>query len=144
VPAAPATAYYRPLVHADVDALAELSRRVGGVETAAQWEAFLLRPGSIALGAVADAGIVGYAAGEVRRGFGLVAPVGWVEAFGVDLDRRGEGIGRTLLGELLRRFSERDAAHVYTLVPVHDRVLAPFFRELGFRDEPLACLGCRL
>ena len=27
------------------------------------------------------------------------------------------------------------------LVAVHDRALAPFFRDVGFREEPLACLG---
>jgi len=68
----------------------------------------------------------------------------WVEQFGVDLAWRARGVGWTLAQELLRCFREKGAAHAYTVVPLHDRVLGPFFRQLGFRDELLACLGCRL
>ena len=131
----------RDLHLTEAAALAELSTSLGGSETEEQWRALLERSNAVALGAVADGRIVGYAAGEVRTGFGLPAPVGWVEAFGVDLEHRGEGTGRHLLSELLRRFSDSGAAHVYTLVPVHDQVLGPFFRQYGFRDEPLVCLG---
>lgn len=134
----------RPLTVDDAGALAALSGKLGGSETAAQWVSFFGRPQAIAVGAVVDGRIVGYAAGEVRSGFGLPKPVAWVEAFGIDLGHRGEGVGRALLGDLLRRAAALGAAHVYTLVPVHDRVLAPFFRQLGFRDEPLTCLGCAL
>ena len=131
----------RPLTAAEAGALAELSARIGGGETEEQWRSFLERDNAFALGAVADGHVVGYAAGEVRTGFGLPAPVGWVEAFGVDLEHRGEGTGRHLLSELLRRFADAGATHVYTLVPLHDQVLGPFFRQYGFRDEPLQCLG---
>ena len=131
----------RDLSAADAGALAELAERLGGSETEDQWRAFLGRENAVALGAVSDGRVVGYAAGEVRTGFGLPAPVGWVEAFGVDLEHRREGTGRHLLGELLRRFADAGVEHVCTLVPVHDQVLGPFFRQYGFRDEPLACLG---
>jgi GNAT superfamily N-acetyltransferase len=134
----------RPLTVDDAEALAALSGKLGGSETADQWVAFFARPHAIGVGATFDGKIVGYAAGEVRTGFGLPRPVAWVEAFGIDLEHRGEGLGRSLLGDLLRRSAALGAAHVYTLVPVHDRVLAPFFRQLGFRDEPLTCLGCAL
>ena len=43
--------------------------------------------------------------------------------------------------DLLERFARNGATHVYTLVSVHDQVLAPFFRQVGFRDAPLQCLG---
>lgn len=134
----------RSLTGADAGALAALSLRLGGHETAAQWTSFLARPTAIAVGAVAGDRIVGYAAGEIRVAFGMAAPAAWVEAFGIDLEERGQGVGRTLLAELLRRAQAKGAAHVYTLVPIHDRVLAPFFRQVGFRDEPLSCLGCAL
>lgn len=139
----PATAPIRSrdLLEADATALAQLSLRLGGSETAEQWSALLRRPSAIALGAVVDARVVGYAAGEVRGGFGMPGPVAWLEAFGIDVERRGGGIGRALLGELLERFARSGATHVYTLTPVHDHVLAPFFRQVGFRDEPLSCLG---
>lgn len=131
----------RDLVADDAGALAALSGRIGGSETPAQWAAFLLRPSAIALGVVEEDRIVGYAAGEVRGGFGMPGPVAWLEAFGVELDRRGAGVGRLLIADLLERFTRHGATHAYTLVAVHDQVLAPFFRQVGFRDEPLACLG---
>lgn len=134
----------RDLSVADAEALGALSASLGGSETAQDWSALLARRTAVAVAAVADGRIVGYAAGEIRGGFGMAARAAWVEAFGIDLAHRGEGVGRQLLGELLRRFAASGAGHVYTIVPSHDRVLAPFFRELGFRDEPLACMGCAL
>lgn len=125
----------------DATALATLSLRLGGGETAEQWSALLRRPRVIALGAVEDGRVVGYAAGEVRGGFGMPGAVAWLEAFGVEVERRGAGVGRLLVADLLERFARGGATHVYTLVAVHDQVLAPFFRQVGFRDEPLACLG---
>lgn len=140
--APPATAARsRALTIADAPELAALALRLGGSETAGQWASFLSRPAAIGIAAVADGAIVGYAAGEVRTGFGLPEPAGWVEAFGIGLEQRGHGVGRALLEDLLRRFIEAGATHVYTVVPVHDHSLAPFLRQLGFRDEPLSCLG---
>ncbi len=134
----------RVLGPTDVEALAALSARIGGVETAADWSALLARATAVAVGALVAGRLAGYAAGEVRGGFGMSGRAGWVEAFGIDLDQRGAGVGRALLAELLRRFAAAGATRAYTLVPPHDRVLAPFFRQLGFRDEALSCLGCAL
>jgi ribosomal protein S18 acetylase RimI-like enzyme len=64
-----------------------------------------------------------------------------VDAFGIDLSQRGQGVGRDLAVALLAELRAAGADHVYTLVPVHDRALGPFFRDLGFRDEPQVCLG---
>lgn len=143
MPAVPATTQpkTRDLTADDVPALAMLSLRLGGSETPEQWGAFLRRPRVIALGAIDDGRLVGYAAGEVRGGFGMPGAVAWLEAFGVEVERRGAGVGRLLVADLLERFARAGATHVYTLVAVHDQVLAPFFRQVGFRDEPLACLG---
>ena len=138
----PATALRtRELTLDDAHTLAALSLRLGLSETPEQWSAFVRRTSVVSVGALADDRIVGYAAGDVRGGFGMAGPVAWLEAFGVELERRGGGVGRTLLSEVLERFARRGAAHVYTLVPVHDQVLAPFFRQVGFRDEALVCLG---
>lgn len=132
---------YRSVEIGDAPALAALSKRLGGGETADRWEAFLERPTTVAVAAVDDLGVVGYAAGDVRIAFGMPAPAAWVEAFGVDLGWRARGVGWALAQELLGRFRLAGATYVYTVVPLHDRVLAPFFREIGFRDELLACLG---
>ncbi len=130
----------RTLGEADASRLAALSSALGA-ETAADWALRLRREGSVVVGAFLDDALVGYAAGDVRRSFGLDGTAGWVDAFGVDLAYRGHGFGRTLAASLLARLREVGATHVYTVVPVHDRAMEPFFRELGFRDEPLACLG---
>ena len=132
---------FRPLNGGDAAKVAALARKLGGDETVDEWERFLLRPGAIAFGANAGHALVGYAAGDVGRRFGLPGPAAWIEAFGVDLDWRAKGLGRALAAELLRQFGDAGAVRVYTLVPLHDRSLGPFFRGLGFRDEALSCLG---
>lgn len=132
---------FRPLNGGDAPLVAALSGKLGGHEKVEEWERFLSRPGVIAFGAHAGRTLVGYAAGEVATRFGLPGPAAWVEAFGVDLDWRAKGLGRALAVELLRRFGDAGAVRVYTVVPLHDRSLGPFFRGLGFRDEALCCLG---
>jgi L-amino acid N-acyltransferase YncA len=133
----------RTLGPADAQRLAALSSALGA-ETFADWAQRLRRDGCVVVGAEIGEVLVGYASGDVRRSFGLEGAVGWVDVFGVDLAFRGRGLGRTLAAGLLERLRKLGASHVYTVVPVHDQSLDPFFRELGFRDEPLACLGRKL
>lgn len=129
----------RDLRPTDAASLAELAQLLGSGETVDQWRQ-RLRGGNIAIGAQLDGRLVGYATGAVRTAFGL-EPAGWVETFGVANAGRGQGLGRTLAAALFVRFRELGATHAYTLVAVHDRALAPFFRDVGFREEPLSCLG---
>lgn len=136
-------AIVRTLGPADTPRIATLSTVLGG-ETFEDWSRRLARHGSVVVGAEIGGELAGYAAGDVRRSFGLDGAVGWIDAFGVDFRFRGHGLGRTLAAGLLGRLRELGAAHVYTVVPVHDPVMDPFFRELGFRDEPLSCLGREL
>lgn len=130
----------RELRATDVVALVELAERIGSGETQHDWKLRLRRSSVVVIGAVEDGRMVGYAAGAVRPAFGL-GTAGWVEAFGVDNAWRGRGLGRSLASVLFERFGALGAARIYTLLPLHDLVLAPFFRDLGFRDEPLVCLG---
>ena len=130
----------RLLGRSDATHLTALSGRFGA-EPLADWQARFARADSLVVGAEIDGRLVGYAGGEVRRSFGRSAPTAWVDAFGVDLDQRGHGVGRALAVALLGRLRVRGADHVFTLVPLHDRALDPFFRDLGFRDEPVVCLG---
>lgn len=140
------SATLRSLSVRDATALASLSKTLGGHETAADWKRMLSRSGehALAIGAEAGGSLVGYAAGEVRIAFGLAEPAGWLEAFGVDLAWRGRGVGRELAAAALAQFRKLGAVRAYTVVPVHDRSLLPFLRELGFREESLACLGREL
>ena len=130
----------RRLVADDLAPLADLSARLEA-ESAQHWAERLGDADAIVLGAELDGVLVGYASGEVRRSFGRAAAAGWVDAFGIDLSRRGHGVGHDLASAFLAELRARGADHVFTLVPLHDRTLGPFFRDLGFRDEPQVCLG---
>lgn len=127
----------------DLARLGELSARLGA-DSPRDWSGRLGRSDTVALGAELEGRLVAYAAAEVRRSFGRATPAAWIDAFGVDLAFRGHGIGRSLLAELLSRLRSLGADHVFTLVPLHDRTMAPFFRELGFHDEPITPLGREL
>lgn len=134
----------RSLRPGDVTALVSLSRRLSGNESAEDWSGLLARSQegrAAAFGIEVDGDLVGYAAAEVRMAFGLPRVTGWIESFAVDLPWRGRGYGRALIEALFARLAELGAERVLTLVPLHDLSTTPFFRELGFRDEPLRCLG---
>jgi ribosomal protein S18 acetylase RimI-like enzyme len=133
----------RRLGRSDLARLAALSTRLGA-ESAADWAERLRHRDAVVLGAEIDGALVGYAAGEVRRSFGRASLAGWVDAFGIDLSQRGLGIGRDLAAAFLAELRVRGADHVLTLVPLHDRALGPFFRDLGFRDEAFVCIGKEL
>lgn len=132
----------RDLRTGDSAAVASLAQLLGSRETVDRWRQ-RLRAGAVAICAEDEGRLVGYATGAVRGAFGLDA-AGWVETFGVANEWRGRGLGRSLAAALFARFRELGAAHAYTVLPMHDRTLAPFFRDLGFREEPLACVGTAL
>jgi GNAT superfamily N-acetyltransferase len=127
----------------DLVRLAELSGRLG-TDSVRDWSGRFGHSGTVIMGAELEGRLVAYAAAEVRRSFGRATPAAWIDAFGVDLAYRGHGVGRSLLAALLARLRSLGADHVFTLVPLHDRTMAPFFRELGFRDEPITPLGREL
>ncbi len=133
----------RPLGRADLARLAALSAGFAA-ETVVDWARRLDRPGVVVIGAELGDTLIGYAAGEMRRSFGSAVAAAWIDAFGVDLAHRGHGVGRSLLTALLASLRDLGADHVFTLVPLHDRGVAPFFRELGFREEPLVPIGREL
>lgn len=60
-------------------------------------------PGFVRLKAVADAQMIGFAAGEIRRGDGA----GWVVTLGVLSEYRRQGIGQALLRECERLLNSR-------------------------------------
>ena len=130
----------RRLGRADLSRLAALSEKLDA-ESADDWAERLRHRDVVILGAEAGGLLVGYAAGEVRRSFGRASRAGWIDAFGIDLSQRGQGLGRQLATAFLAELRAGGADHVFTLVPLHDRTMDPFFRDLGFRDESLVCLG---
>ena len=132
---------FRDLRPADIGVVVALAGLLGSTESPAHWRQRLRRgSGTVAIGAEADGRLVGYAVGVVNAAFGL-RPTGWVESFGVDNAWRGRGLGRRVALELIARFKDLGAERASTLLPLHDLALAPFFRDLGFREEGLACFG---
>ena len=131
----------RTLQETDAESLADLSRALGGAEAASDWRERLRAERTCVVGAEADERLIGYAAGAVRTVFGQARPAGWIESFAVTLEWRGRGLGRALLASLLHDFRRFGAERVYTVVARHDRAMAPFLREIGFREELLLCLG---
>lgn len=130
----------RVLGRVDAPRLAMLSARLGA-ESLADWVDRLGRPDCLVVGAEVGGRLVGYAAGDVRRTIGRSLPTAWVISFAVELEQRGRGTGRDLALALLERLRASGADHVVATLPLHDRELDPFFRGLGFRDEPVVCLG---
>lgn len=134
----------RVLRGADAAAVAALARRLGWPGDPPEWSRVISRRDAIAVGLEIEGALAGYAVATVRLAFGIGVPVGWIEHFGVDVTRRGSGVGRALSDALLARLREAGVRRVATLVPLHDRELAPFFREIGFSEEPRLCLGREL
>lgn len=101
--------------------------------------------GGAALVAIADIG--GRTVGEARAELCARADGGveaWIDEVRVDPQSRGGGIARRLVAALMSELKRRGALEVYTLVHRSDTTLVPFFRDLGFRERPYACLGCSL
>jgi GNAT superfamily N-acetyltransferase len=94
----------------------------------------------IVLGAEHYGDLIAYAAGDVRPSLGVDGATGWVDAFGIALPYRGEGVARALVVELIGRLRHRGAARVCAALPLHDRTIGPFLRRLGFREAALSCL----
>ena len=78
----------RELRDADIPALVALSDVLGAGETLDTWRRRLSEGELVAICAEQDGALVGYAAGSVRRSFGLET-AGWIEAFGVANAWRG-------------------------------------------------------
>jgi ribosomal protein S18 acetylase RimI-like enzyme len=91
--------------------------------------------------AEADGKVVGVMLGDCRAGeFGLEAPSGWIERFGIDPDFRGRDLGRQMFEAMCAHFKAEGATSVRTLVDRNDSSLAGFLKAIGFGDSPLTAL----
>ncbi|GAB4200045.1 MAG: GNAT family N-acetyltransferase [Roseiflexaceae bacterium] len=63
-------------------------------------------------------------------GFGELAANGHIDCFYVHKDHQGSGVGRALLGEILRRAQAAGLARLYTEASL---TAIPFFKQHGFR-----------
>lgn len=89
--------------------------------------------GFICLAAPVGDRLGGFLVAEARGvEFGEEEPVGWVEVVGVDPEFQGQGIGRALGKEALRRLRRRGVRRVKTLVRWDAGEMIAYFETLGF------------
>jgi GNAT superfamily N-acetyltransferase len=89
---------------------------------------------SICLAAPVGDRLGGFLVAEIRTvEFGGREPVGWIEVVGVDPEFQGQGIGRALGAEALRRLRRRGVRHVKTLVRWDAGEMVSYFSTLGFK-----------
>ena len=132
----------RPLVAADLDAVVAIDRERGG-RTRSEYYARRLRglaeepEGGVAVVAERGGRLAGFAFARVLDGeFGGEAPVGLLDAIGVDTQALHQGVATGLLDALERQLAARRARELRTQVEWTDHGLAGFFARAGFRLAP--------
>jgi len=94
------------------------------------FERFLGEPGFLVAD---DDGVVGYVVADTMPNHGT--SMGHVKDLAVDPDRRGEGIGRLLLGEALGELLVDGAARVKLEVRESNEEAQALYREFGFETH---------
>ena len=135
----------RPLDELDLDGIVRIDEKLGGGYRPEVWEQrvmFYVRrdPGASQV-AEADGKVVGFMLGDCRAGeFGLEAPSGWIERFGIDPAYRGRDLGRRMFDAICAHFRAEGATRVRTLVSRDDAALTGFLTAIGFADSTLTAL----
>jgi len=70
--------------------------------------------------------------------------VGYCYRLAVEPSRRREGIGAALVGELQRRFAERNIRRMMVPLDTHNEAALPLYRSLGFGADSFAKLTRQL
>jgi ribosomal-protein-alanine N-acetyltransferase len=94
------------------------------------FERFLEEPGFLV---AADEGVVGYVVADTMPNHGT--SMGHIKDLAVAHDRRGEGIGRLLLGEALGRLFVEGAGRVKLEVRASNGAATSLYREFGFETH---------
>ncbi|MGE5504815.1 MAG: N-acetyltransferase family protein [Actinomycetota bacterium] len=131
----------RDIVAADLDRVVELDRRLTGTARRTFHEKRLkaaqANPDSFVAVAVGDGALSGYAFAHILDGeFGGVAPVGVVDALGVDPDQRGRGHARALMAGLEAAMVKRGVREVVTQADWTEHGMVGFFQSAGFALAP--------
>ena len=135
----------RPLDELDLNGIVRIDEKISGTYQPDVWERrvmFYTRrdPGASQV-AVVDGQVVGFMLGDCRAGeFGLEAPSGWIERFGIDPDYRGKDLGRRLFDAICAHFRASGASRVRTLVDKNDAAIPGFLKAIGFGESSLVAL----
>ena len=132
----------RALRPADLDAVVEIDRRIGGrgrrVFFERRLEAALADPpGFIAVAVERDGAFGGFAIARLQNGeFGDDRRVAVLDVIGIDPERQGGGLGGLLLDGIAARMKRRDVHELRTQVDWRDQRLIRFFAAAGFALAP--------
>jgi len=149
MPEVTAAVRIRPLDELDLNGIALIDEKISGQYQPDLWEQrvmFYVRrdPGASQV-AESDGKVVGFMLGDCRAGeFGLEAPSGWIERFGIDPAFRGRDLGRQMFEAMCRHFKAEGAKSVRTLVDTNDGGVAGFLKAIGFTPAPLQALEMRI
>jgi ribosomal protein S18 acetylase RimI-like enzyme len=127
----------RPLCREDLEAIAEIDKRVLGEKRWEYWERKLATMDARASQAsfVAEVGgrVVGFILGDVSGWeFGVPDTTGWIDTIGVDPAFQKRGLARALAEELIKHFKALGVETIYTLVSWDAWDLLQFFHAMGF------------
>jgi ribosomal protein S18 acetylase RimI-like enzyme len=127
----------RPLAPGDLDAIAEIDRKILGKYRREYWKKKIEVPSTrypfCGLVAEIDSKVIGFIVGEVSGWeFGVPDTVGWISTIGVDPGYQHQGVAKKLGQEFVKHLKGIGVTVVYTLVNWSDWDLLKFFRAMGF------------
>ena len=127
----------RPLTIGDLDAIAEIDRKILGKVRRDYWKMKIEVPdGRYPLSGLAaeyEGKVIGFIVGEVSGWeFGIPDTIGWISTIGIDPVYQHRGIARKLGQEFINDLKAIGVSVVYTLVNWNDWDLLKFFRAMGF------------
>lgn len=139
----------RPLDELDIGSIVKIDERIVGRYRPEFWEErivyYLRRDPEASQVVEMDGKVVGFMLGDIRAGeFGLEAPSGWIERFGIDPDHRGRDLGTRLFEAIAKHFRESGVSAIRTLVDTSEAGVSGFLTSLGFAPSPLQALEIRL
>ncbi|HSN68505.1 MAG TPA: GNAT family N-acetyltransferase [Thermoanaerobaculia bacterium] len=95
----------------------------------------------ISLVAELEGRVVGFMIGSLHYGeFGVTEPIASIEAIGVELDARKQGVGKALMRQLRLNLGAIGVRAVRTDVDWNDFDLLAFLQREGFAPAPRLCL----
>jgi ribosomal protein S18 acetylase RimI-like enzyme len=127
----------RPFQMIDLDAIAEIDRKVLGKERKDYWKNQIERLNSHyplpCLVAEIEGKVIGVVMGEVSGWeFGIPDTIGWISTIGVDPAYQHRGIAKKLTDDFVRNAKSIGVNVLYTLVNWSEWDLLRFFRAMGF------------
>lgn len=132
----------RPLTAADLDRVVDIDRAITGRVRRGfytkRFTAMAAEPKAFAsLATVAGGRIVGFILAHILDGeFGGTAPVGVLDALGVDPSARGQGLAQKLMAALEGDLTSRGVRELRTEADWTEHDLVSFFADAGFTLAP--------